>query len=520
MITKMKKLTFLVYHKEYEAFLAQIRELGVVHVVERQCGEMDDTLQQFMQKRTLYKNMLQSMHTLADKQPEEKVHKELSADALVKFYEDLQARIQDLNQQIPGIDKDVAQMEVWGDFDWRVIAYGEQANLYAELGMYDQALEMNKKAQYYSMLKDSFGLGDLYRYRAQIFRNMNQKDSVFHYLRLGEKLSMIQNSFKGVFVNKVETVNSYLDYPDSLEKALQLALSICPDTVRMPQWAKYQLNLHLGRALLQTGKEQNGIHLIDRAAQDLINMKFMEGRDANEILMDYYLAKGMNDDFARCYIRNRQFADSLDNNEKKRAVAAANIRFDANQKEKENKLLSAQVQWQQQQLFYNICISITLLLLLITTTAYFIIRRKANHQLIENNKREIQTLITRQQDLNRRNEQLTEEIERAMATNNLNSIRQLTVQSLLSREDENTFRRSFATIHPSYLPKLRESYPQLTRNEELLAMLICMNQSTDEIALIMGINRNSVNVVRSRMRKNMELPKEKSLDEVLKQYLT
>ena len=123
MITKMKKLTFLVYHKEYEAFLAQIRELGVVHVVERQCGEMDDTLQQFMQKRTLYKNMLQSMHTLADKQPEEKVHKELSADALVKFYEDLQARIQDLNQQIPAIDKDVVQMEVWGDFDWFVQFY-------------------------------------------------------------------------------------------------------------------------------------------------------------------------------------------------------------------------------------------------------------------------------------------------------------------------------------------------------------------------------------------------------------
>ena len=115
---------------------------------------------------------------------------------------------------------------------------------------------------------------------------------------------MIQNSFKGVFVNKVETVNSYLDYPDSLEKALQLALSICPDTVRMPQWAKYQLNLHLGRALLQSGKEQNGIHLIDRAAQDLINMKFMEGRDANEILMDYYLAKGMNNDLWTITKRN------------------------------------------------------------------------------------------------------------------------------------------------------------------------------------------------------------------------
>lgn len=132
MITKMKKLTFLVYHKEYEAFLEQIRELGVVHVVERQCGEMDDTLQQFMQKRTLYKNMLQSMYTLADKQPEEKVHKELSTDALVKSYEDLQARIQDLNQQIPAIDKDVAQMEVWGDFDWGAIRKLEDAGWFVQ----------------------------------------------------------------------------------------------------------------------------------------------------------------------------------------------------------------------------------------------------------------------------------------------------------------------------------------------------------------------------------------------------
>ena len=36
MITKMKKLTFLVYYKEYEAFLNGVRDLGVVHVAEKQ----------------------------------------------------------------------------------------------------------------------------------------------------------------------------------------------------------------------------------------------------------------------------------------------------------------------------------------------------------------------------------------------------------------------------------------------------------------------------------------------------
>ncbi len=38
MITKMKKLTFLAYHKEYTEFLDELRNLGVVHVVEKQQG--------------------------------------------------------------------------------------------------------------------------------------------------------------------------------------------------------------------------------------------------------------------------------------------------------------------------------------------------------------------------------------------------------------------------------------------------------------------------------------------------
>ena len=133
MITKMKKLTFLVYHKEYEAFLGQIRELGVVHIVEKQWGEMDETLQQFTQKRALYKNMLQEMFTLADKQPEETSgDSKLSSDELVKSYEDLQTRNQELNSQLPLIDKDIAQMEVWGDFDWNSVRKLKEAGWYIQ----------------------------------------------------------------------------------------------------------------------------------------------------------------------------------------------------------------------------------------------------------------------------------------------------------------------------------------------------------------------------------------------------
>ncbi|MEG2514863.1 MAG: V-type ATP synthase subunit I, partial [Bacteroidaceae bacterium] len=42
MITKMKKFTFLVFYKDYEEFLLNIRELGVVHIAEKMQGTPDN----------------------------------------------------------------------------------------------------------------------------------------------------------------------------------------------------------------------------------------------------------------------------------------------------------------------------------------------------------------------------------------------------------------------------------------------------------------------------------------------
>ncbi len=144
---------------------------------------------------------------------------------------------------------------------------------------------------------------------------------------------------------------------------------------------------------------------------------------------------------------------------------------------------------------------------------------EVKHQEIERKTMEIKQLLDNMKALNLRNKELSEQIEEATVTNNVTALYNLTVQTLLSREDEQHFRQAFAAIHPDYLPSLRKEYPQLTRNEELLAMLIALSHSTDEISHIMGINRNSVNVIRSRMRKNMGLSKEQSLDDILLGYL-
>ena len=123
MISKMNKLSFLIYHKEYEMFLEKLRELGVVHIEKRQGAEMDARLQAFMQKRTAYQSLLKNM-TLAAASYEGTATAQpsgMTIEQVVESYEAQQEHIQTLNMQLPVLDKEIDAMEVWGEFDWKVI---------------------------------------------------------------------------------------------------------------------------------------------------------------------------------------------------------------------------------------------------------------------------------------------------------------------------------------------------------------------------------------------------------------
>jgi V/A-type H+-transporting ATPase subunit I len=120
MISKMKKLTLLSYYKGYQDFLVQLRELGVVHVVERQQGGADSAELQSQLKLTARLNavikLLTSLHS------KDAAKKEQPADAsrgvaLLDEVESLQADNNALQQQLQALSKDEAALSVWGDFE-------------------------------------------------------------------------------------------------------------------------------------------------------------------------------------------------------------------------------------------------------------------------------------------------------------------------------------------------------------------------------------------------------------------
>ena len=94
MITQMKKYTFLVFHREYEAFLEQLRDLGVVHVTEKAAGIADDAhLQELLAKADNTRKLI------AQGAPDQLLNEKAA-----------------LEQRITTTQKEADKMAIWGDF--------------------------------------------------------------------------------------------------------------------------------------------------------------------------------------------------------------------------------------------------------------------------------------------------------------------------------------------------------------------------------------------------------------------
>ena len=96
MITQMKKYTFLVFHREYEPFLTQLRDLGVVHITQKAAGliENDEVLQAALQHEDELRRLI----------------KQGAPDQLLNERANIQQRIDDAQTA-------AQQVSVWGDFD-------------------------------------------------------------------------------------------------------------------------------------------------------------------------------------------------------------------------------------------------------------------------------------------------------------------------------------------------------------------------------------------------------------------
>ena len=120
MVAQMKKFTFLTFHKEYNQFLLDLRNLGMIHVVEQNRTEADEeSLQQFVTEakklgetiKTLKKNRDKKI-TTAFNEPNVELGKKIPATI-----EKIEQHKSSLNQQLQVAVKEREALRPWGDFD-------------------------------------------------------------------------------------------------------------------------------------------------------------------------------------------------------------------------------------------------------------------------------------------------------------------------------------------------------------------------------------------------------------------
>ena len=121
MITKMKKLTFLVYHKEYGEFLNSLRELGVVHIVEKQQGAADNT--ELQENIRLFNRLAATLKLLQNQKHEKNAVIATEGGTATRGMQvldevdALQTEHGKLSQQLQSYAKEKEVLEVWGNFE-------------------------------------------------------------------------------------------------------------------------------------------------------------------------------------------------------------------------------------------------------------------------------------------------------------------------------------------------------------------------------------------------------------------
>lgn len=120
MIVPMKKLSLLIYHKDYQTFLNDLREQGVVHIHENRKRSAED--EQLKEAMTTMKRIVERLRILEKRSKVDHAIevKQSNGDLLTLLDTKLQ-RIEQINQQIGIAHKDMSLYEPWGELPRRAM---------------------------------------------------------------------------------------------------------------------------------------------------------------------------------------------------------------------------------------------------------------------------------------------------------------------------------------------------------------------------------------------------------------
>ncbi|MBE0673284.1 MAG: hypothetical protein IH591_01360 [Bacteroidales bacterium] len=120
MIAKLKKYTFLIYHREYAALLDTLRNAGVVHIIEKGSGDEENPASEMLAELRRYDNTIRILKRYMPEgtsEPAIGTQETTKPPELVSTVETLMAETEELKSRIQSLKSEAGKLEPWGDYD-------------------------------------------------------------------------------------------------------------------------------------------------------------------------------------------------------------------------------------------------------------------------------------------------------------------------------------------------------------------------------------------------------------------
>lgn len=372
---------------------------------------------------------------------------------------------------------------------WR---YPEQAESYSDSVMAD--IEQIR-------IQATSVAGDVYRIRGKIKNQKGETDSSLYYLNKALSLYEIlpYNSGNDEVDKDLGSILIRSQSPSSREVGIKLLYRVLEKATRLePKTVAY---VNLSRMYHEQGDiekcrslmaEMSEIMLEDSSAVTYID------EDVCRFAFEFFMSEGnipAANLFSNLYM---QQVDRRSKDNVSRTIVSA-TQEDINSQHKR--------QIQKSLLLVNKIIVVALLLVIIISFAIYLYHRRKD-------RRSQVKVYHLEEDMKRLSEELNNMAQTISEYSDGQSIEDnLLLPHLFRKSGECVFREKFEVQYPMFLPKLRQAIPNISKNEEILCIMMFLNQDLNQIAYNMGIEKTSVNQARYRLRKKMGLNKEESLKE-------
>lgn len=397
--------------------------------------------------------------------------------------------------------------------------FGDMGSLYRTFGMFDKALEYNDSALAESRRLGGVLMSDLYVFRSNIFQELNDTANAIKCYDLAIEAinkgnTNARKDYLRAFVNGERGNFMLMNYPhdrDSVTKAIGY----------ISEYLKYEdtdtspIEFSYGYGLSLLGETHKGIDIMERTMATFREQGDMEMLVfAQKTLMGEYARLGMGKKMEKLYPEFIASDDSLNNLRKMDYAIGAMVEYNTKIKSQKNELLEKELRIHRQGQFLVIAIAA-----LVTVVAIFMVvvfmHRYRRERLSGNMKQQkISRLEVTQHEQRQHLENLEADLNLKMYGNN----EILSNPQLLDGEKRGKFRRAFDSLYPNVVNKLKERYPRLTQNDELLCILIYLKHTPEEIGIFLGISKASVNTARYRLRQKLQLPADISLDKFIQSF--